>query len=72
MTAKREFWEGLSNGQKRRLNRFECYLCGQSLDRTLKYGCSALYCDPCTDKQSIDRAVDCLDHARKSALRVNL
>lgn len=60
MTETKALLAGLTKPQKSRLSRYECGMCEQLLDRTLRYGCSSRY-GRCEPQGITDRAIRCLD-----------
>lgn len=54
----KEYLKTLTKNEKRFLAKFECGLCGHSLNYS---GCSGIW-HSCTDKTKIDRAKKCLEH----------
>ena len=65
----KEYLQTLSKNEKRFLAKFECALCGQSLNF---YECSAMW-HSCTDEKRIKRAKKCLaNYKPKQSKRIAL
>lgn len=66
-----QFWNSLSKPQRERLKRYECGLCDQRLDRTLRHSCAAIWGPKCSKKTNRDRAIRCLDASKLTHIRFN-
>ncbi len=66
-----ELWKSLTKQQKNRLKRYTCGGCDAYIDGTVKHGCWGGWFGGhmCSDELVVDRAIRCLDAARKPEIR---